>query len=133
MYLVQHTILLYKASTPRSGGKRVLMSHLFELRSIQGRIHATRWKIVSSSYIDVDIYCIVNDDIKKFTLVSTGIADEDYFIYEIKFHRTVERGKIQRMFPGCPVEAIQERCYTRIIVYYDREDNCYRPYDDPSM
>jgi len=109
------------------------MSHLFEIRSIHNRICASKWKIVSTSYIDTDIYSIVNEDIKKFTLVSTGIASEDFFVYEIKFHRGKERSRLHRMFPGCQIEAIVERAYSRIIVYYDRDDNCYRPYDDESM
>jgi len=37
------------------------------------------------------------------------------------------------MFPSCNLEPIIQRIHSRVFVFYDAEDNCYRPYDDASM
>jgi len=109
------------------------MAHLFEVKAVRNRIQATKWKITSKEYIDIDIYVIVNPLIKTFELVATSIQEEDIFIYEVKFYRSHEHCTVQRMFPGCNVEPIPVTHYGRIYVVYDREHNCYRPFDDPSM
>lgn len=110
------------------------MSHLFEVLRVSNRSpHACRWRIRSEELIDTDIYVIINQKIKAFQLVAADSRSVDLFVYEIEFHRSQEMNTLQRMFPNCLIEAIVQRTHSRIFVYYDVSDNCYRPYDDPSM
>jgi len=109
------------------------MTHLFEVRVVQNTEAYPLWKISSTELIDCDIYCIVNSKIKKFQLVSTSTTEEVLFVYEIHFHRAVSRIMLCRMFPACNVEPIRQVPHVRMLVYYDSQDNCYRPYDDSSM
>jgi len=109
------------------------MSHLFEVRVVANRVSATYWRITSCEYIDVDLYLIMNDSIKSFNLVATSIMNSDYFIYEVKFQTGKEIGSVKKMFPGCIVEKIPMKNNNRIFVYYDKENNVYVPFDDPSM
>lgn len=112
----------------------ISMAHIFEvkaLRSIDST--ATKWKITSSEYIDVDLYMIINQKIKSFDLVATSVSEEEVFIYEIVFHRSYEVITMKRMFPGCKIEPIRQRAPARIYVTYCRETNSYIPLDDPSM
>lgn len=109
------------------------MSHLFEVRLVANRLSSSKWKITSADYIEVDLYRAMFKEIKAFILVATGVFQEDYHIYEIQFYASQERSKLFRMFPRSIVEPIQTRCPNRIFVYYDRENNVYVPFDDPSM
>jgi len=109
------------------------MSHLFEVRVVANRVSATYWRITSSEYIDVDLYLIVNDSIKSFKLVATSIMESDYFIYEVKFQSAKELCSVKKMFPGCIVETIPVKIKNRVFVCYDKENNVYVPFDDPSM
>jgi len=109
------------------------MSHLFEIRSVTNRRSSIRWKITSSDYIEVDLYRAMFKEIKSFVLVSTVIFEDDIFVYEIQFYASQERSKLVRLFNGAIIEPIQTRCPNRIFVYYDRENNVYIPFDDPSM
>jgi len=110
------------------------MAHLFEVLRVSSRTpHACRWRIRSEDMIDTDIYIIINQKIKAFQLVAADSRASEIFVYEIEFHRSQERSTLQRMFPHCLLEPIVQRSHSRILVYYDAEDNCYRPYDDSSM
>lgn len=110
------------------------MSHLFEVRCVHNSDPSPmRWRIISSQFIDTEIYVIINDRIRRFNLVATSITEEESFVYEIVFHRSTTRGHVKRMFPDCVIEPICQVPSSRILVMYDREDNCYRPFDDPSM
>lgn len=110
------------------------MSHLFEVLRVSNRSpHACRWRIRSEELIDTDIYVIINHKIKAFQLVAADSSGDNLFVYEVEFHRSQERSTLQRMFPNVLLEPIIQRSYARVFVYYDASDNCYRPYDDPSM
>jgi len=96
-------------------------------------VTATKWKINSNQYIDVDIYKIINDHIKTLDLVATSVEEEEIFIYELVFHASKDIRTVRRMFPNCNVSPIPMKKINRVLVYYDEEDNCYRPYCNPDM
>lgn len=110
------------------------MSVIFEVRRVVGASTAyPKWKISSSEVIDCDLFMIINNKIKDFKMVATSVEEDQYFIYEITFHRSVNLVTLRRMFPGVLIEPIRQLNIPRILVYYCRETNSYIPYDDPSM
>jgi len=112
------------------------MAHLFEVRRLTQRgPFATKWRVTSMEYIDTDLYMIINQKIMSFNRVCTSCKEEDIFVYEIHFHSSQEIKTVKNMFKGYEVDPIlsTQGVKNRIFVYYDREDDCYRPYNDVFM